>query len=163
MNFTLKMTRVKRFDQRAARNRDRVRKYRTWRKLKADHDKYIHDQIYNAGDVRIGRIPEEIFEHDSQHGNSKIDKANEITDKLKYWAMHHRITQTALNDILSILKFAGLEFLPKDSRTLMATPVKVPIGVLSNGKIWYNGVQKCLEEVLGRISANMSITLGCFQ
>lgn len=83
----------------------------------------------------------------------------EIKDKIRYWILHHRIAKTAVNDLLSILLSAGLSFLPRDSRTLMKTPINLPIDTLSNGKMWYCGIKKCLEHVLAGMQRNLAVTL----
>lgn len=153
------MGRVKRFDPKAVKNRARVKKHRDWKKFRAIHEKHILDQMFSEENDDYDRIFDEFPGNDSHHENPLVDKATEISDKLKYWSVHHRITAVAMCDLLCILRFAGLEFLPKDSRTLMGTPVHVPIHILSNGKMWYNGIQKCLEYALDKISNNMSITL----
>lgn len=152
------MVRVKRFDQKAVKNRARVRKHRDWKKSKSIHEKYIRDQIFTE-DNNSYEMFDEFIVNGSHDENPKIDKATEITDKLKYWCAHHRITAVAMCDLLCILRFAGLAFLPKDNRTLMGTPVKVPIHTLSNGKLWYNGIAACLQNALDKISTDMSITL----
>lgn len=146
---------VKKTDFKAVKNRARVEKHRSWKKRKDIHEKYIRDQIYDEDDV----CDSEIFENDSNGNNFEIDKATEISDKLKYWSVHHRITAMAMNDLLSVLRCAGLAYLPKDSRTLMDTPINVPIHTLSKGKLWYNGVKTCLEHALDGISCNMHVTL----
>lgn len=150
------MGRVLRIDNKALKNRARVRKYRSWKKLKAIHEKYINDQISNEEEEDCS---DEIVENISPNDGSNVDKATEISDKLKYWCVHHRITATAMNDLLAILQFVGLNFLPKDTRTLLGTPTNVPIQILTNGKLWYNGVKTCLENALDKISCNILITL----
>lgn len=153
------MGKVNKNDHKAAKNRARVRKHRHWKKNKVIHEKYIHDEIFTEENVCSDSILKEIFENNSQQRDSKIDKATEISDKLKYWCVHHRITSMAINDLLHILRFAGLSMLPKDSRTLMETPVHVPIQTLTNGKLWYNGIKTSLLSALGKILHDISITL----
>lgn len=41
----------------------------------------------------------------------------------------------------------------------MFTPVKVPINILSKGKLWYHGIWKCVENALGNIQRSLTITL----
>lgn len=153
------MGRVKSLDQKAVKNRARVRKYRNWIKAKAIHEKYIRDQIFSENNDRYETSFDGVSVNELSDENATLDKASEISDKLKYWCAHHRITAMAMNDLLLILRFAGLEFLPRDCRTFMGTPVYVPIHALSNGKLWYYGVKKSLEGALDKISNDISITL----
>lgn len=153
------MARVKQFDKKSVRNRVNVANYRKKQKLRAIHEKYVYDQIYSRKDVAIEKTSDAIFGQSLENGFLNINKETETANKLRRWAAHHRITKTALNDLLLILIFAGLNFLPKDSRTFLITPVKVPIDVLSKGKLWYYGVKKCLETVFAQISRDLSIIL----
>lgn len=155
------MAKVKRFDKKSVRIRANVRNYRRRQKLKALHEKYVYDRIYTEK-YNDKDVPVEPFGHDSSLEADLADlpeRATEITDKLKYWAVQHRITKMALNDLLRIQRFAGLHFLPKDSRTLMGTPVNVPINILSKGKLWYYGVEKCLGNVFNKLSRDVTVTL----
>lgn len=150
------MPKRKRFDPKSQKNRERVKKFRDFQKLKSIHEKKIFEKIH-SNPVFNSEYNEQI--DDSNDEAQRVDKATEIKNKLIRWAINHRITKIATNDLLSILKFAGLNFLPKDSRTLLRTDVNTPITHLSNGKMWYNGVKKCLENVLCKISSNISVTL----
>lgn len=152
------MTRVKKTDHKAVRARFRVQNRRNFIKLKAAHEKYILEQIVSkcndSGVTSQTYGPDIHFDH-----LDKVDEGTEISNKLRYWAVHHRITKKALNDLLHILRGNGMTFLPKDSRTFMRTPVHVPISTLDKGKMWYNGVKNCLDKTLIGIPNDMSITL----
>lgn len=149
------MGRVKNFDHKAVQNRARVQKHRNFRKLKNIHEKIVNDEIYSRrNDNVFAEFPPE-----NEEEFPNVDKGTEIKDRITHWAIHHRISKTALNDLLAIFIFAGFSFLPKDSRTLMRTPVNVPIDILSNGKMWYCSIQKCLQHVLTGIQRNVSLTL----
>lgn len=145
------MPAIRLYDERSLNNRARVRKYRNFRKLKSIHEKKISEKL-NSNEFR-----DNIFS-DINDAN-KIDKEFAVKHKLRYWSVHHRVSKTALSDLLSILRYAGLVFLPKDGRTLMGTPIKVPIVNLDNGKLWYHGIRKCLENVLIGLDRDISITL----
>lgn len=101
---------------------------------------------------------------ENAHTNSEIlddlSDMSEFQSKLKCWATNHRISARAISELLKILIFAGFTFLPKDSRTFMKTPCNVQIQELSNGaRMWYNGIEKCLRNVLSNISRDNSLTL----
>lgn len=153
------MARVKCFSQKAVKTRARVKKHRYFQKLKAIHENKIYEQVYSNENAHIDKVFGDCFAHSSIENLPTVDKSTEIKDKIKYWAVNHRISKTALNDLLAILIFAGFSFLPRDSRTLMGTATNVPIKMLSNGKMWYCGIKKCLEHVFNGIRRNISIFL----
>lgn len=152
----------------AIKHRARVRKYRTLKKIRLEHEIHIQNQIQSI-EIEKENVCDDINEkstdgeEESEDDDSKlsqdVDKSIEFMIKLRFWAVQHRITHSAINDLLSILIFGGFFFLPRDSRTLMETPKKIEIIAVSNEKFWYNGVQTCLEMILSRISCDISITL----
>lgn len=152
------MAKIKRVDQKAVNNRNRVKKYRNIRRLKRLHEKNIHEQsnkIISENNAVSGN-----HSGDLTHQNlSNDDIPTEIKNKIRYWTLSHRITRTALNELLSILSFSGFSFLPRDSRTLMCTPISVPIKILSVGKLWYNGIRNCLQNIFDGIQQDIEITL----
>lgn len=153
------------FSLRAAKNRARVRKSRILKKKKILHENHIREQIYSIKEAHFeeigNHIDQETFANEDKNERigDDIDQSVEFIDKLRYWAMHHRITHSAINDLLAILIFGGFTFLPRDSRTFMGTPTKVDITTVTNGKMWYYGVQKCLQITLSTIRHNVSATL----
>lgn len=82
---------------------------------------------------------EHIFDEESDK-NAACEELFDFKDELQNWAVKHRITKRASNDLLAILNRAGFGYLPRDSRTLMKTPVFVDICELSKGKLWYRGL-----------------------
>lgn len=148
------MAKINLCDQNRITNRNRVRNHRFKQHLKKVHNVRINERVKHLNSV---------FE------NVECDVTNEkptdeeiptkLKDDLRIWVINHRITRSALSDLLVILISAGFCFLPKDARTLMATPVKVPIDILSNGKLWYFGIQQCIKNVFAEIRNNIEITL----
>lgn len=145
------MARIKYFDQKSIKNRARVKKHRYFQKIRTIHEENIYKKLHSNTSSHTDGVFNNSFE--------PSDKATEIKNKIIQWALHYRIARIAVNDLLSILLSAGLSFLPRDSRTLMATPANVKIDILSNGKMWYCGIKKCLEHALTGIQQSMSITL----
>lgn len=148
------MGKVKYYDSKSEMNRNRVKKCRAKQKLRREHEKRVKSMmdIFNGEEVK-----------ESVHVQTKNDIDDDDTStfkhKLKCWVVNHRISARALNDLLVILIFAGFSFLPKDSRTFMATPSKLLIHVLNNGKMWYNGIKKCMENIFINLSREISVTL----
>lgn len=152
------MGRVINFDRNSVKNRARVRKHRYIKRAMAIHEQYIQDQMFIEENNRCDTTINGFSLFDSCTNSDQRDESCELSDKLKHWCVDHRITAMAMNGLLSILRLAGLD-LPKDCRTFMGTPTNVPIRELSNGKMWFNGVQKSVEYTIGNISNDMSITL----
>lgn len=148
----------------ASKNRARVRKHRILKQMKATHESHIREEIYSMQQLNCEEMCKQFDEKDDDEDNeylqhNTIDKSIEFMDRLRFWAAHHRITHSAIGDLLKILIFGGLAFVPKDSRTFMRTPRNVEIRKLSNGKLWYHGIQNSLENVMPLIHRNGSITL----
>ncbi|XP_050519447.1 uncharacterized protein LOC126893377 [Diabrotica virgifera virgifera] len=69
-------------------------------------------------------------------------------EKLRHWAVKNGIAHTHLNELLDILLSFGISGLPKDARTLVATPKLITTTKMSNGgEFWYNGIEKCLKNI----------------
>lgn len=82
-------------------------------------------------------------------------------EKLRRWSLKYNISKRAINELLIILISFGMHWLPKDSRTLLSTPRSIDMINLSNGKIWYNGIQKNLQMIFVNLNADININL-CF-
>lgn len=151
------MARANTFNKRAENNRNRVRKYRYSQKLKAIHEKKIYEGMYSK------TIDTEILLNSSLPNDNCIkhcdDKVSEIKSKIIKWVLDHRIAKFLVANLLKILNFAGLTFLPKDSRTLLHTPVAVPIKNLTNGQLWYNGIEQSMKNIFAGLDRDVSITL----
>lgn len=156
------MARIRYFDEKSVKNRNRVRLFRYNKKMKTIHNNQVHERMKILTDNQMNF--NSLNDHDPNEKKfdrqmTDIDEATELKDKLRIWIVNHRITTRAVKDLLSILRCAGHSFLPKDCRTLMKTPTKVPIDILSNGKLFYYGIQKCLGNVLANIQQDIIITL----
>lgn len=149
-------------------NRNRVRKHRKKMKLLNEYENAVHLEMDKKNCEQNRSISENlkiininIADHDQKENEKKFD----LTNSLQNWAIKHRITHMAIKDLLLVLNCAGIsssEFgksLPKDSRTVMKTPARVEIKTLTHGKLWYYGVQKCLENIFKNINRDVTITL----
>lgn len=146
------MPKRKLFDEKAEKNRNRVNLCRLRKKIKSVHSSKVQQRINSINEQQIG-VHGHMNNHQSDitvkspEKNSCFD-ATEFKDRLRLWASNHNISAEAINGLLAILIWAGFSFLPKDSRTLKKTPPKVPIDILSNGKLFYFGINACLIKVL---------------
>ena len=67
-------------------------------------------------------------------------------EDLRNWALLNRISHSAQNSILNILKNHGFGYLPKDARTLLRTPPVVnTVRMGKSGKFWYHGLENNLK------------------
>lgn len=100
------MTRITNFSLKAVKTRKRVQKFRKLKKLREAYERqFIEDDIeLNCGDSLNG------FDRAS---DSLPSSSFCLKEKLRIWAVQHRITKSAVNDLLSILIIAGFAFLPK--------------------------------------------------
>lgn len=161
------MGKIKHFDEKAQKNRARVRKCRQLKKIRLSHENHVRErmstQSFKTDDVFDEQIPSNRQENSHTNSETSFDDLSDLSEfqsKLKCWAINNRISAKAINELLKILIFAGFSFLPKDSRTFMKTPSNVQIQEMSDGsRMWYHGVEKCLRNALSNISRNISLTL----
>lgn len=137
------MARIRTNSRLQVQNRERVRKYRIIKKLRKNHEDHVRAQIQQ---LKPPTFDSEI--HEPRSTDDGVEKNDfDIRARLRIWAVTHRITHMAINDLLTILILAGFASLPRDSRTLMHTPVSVNITTLTNGKFWYQGLRECLGNI----------------
>lgn len=96
---------------------------------------------------------------------SKSNEAKDLPSQLKHWAtVEHKIPHNALDSLLKILNPLCPE-LPRDSRTLLNTPMTIPSISLQSGELVHIGLihQKRAQLKLYRVTnfANREILL-CF-
>lgn len=78
-------------------------------------------------------LPNIYIHHDAEDAD---EHSTEFSNKLRFWAKTHKITDAAINDLLSILIADGMTFLPADSKTFMTAPAtKVDMPTVSTGKL----------------------------
>lgn len=83
----------------------------------------------------------------------RTEQNSSLADKLRAWALEFNVTKRAISSLLKLLKCSGMNYLPKDSRTLLQTPRMIHIENIAGGKycswdlVWYGKT-----EMLTRIS-----------
>lgn len=142
-------------DEKKRKNRECVRKHRMKKKIKLIHERAVQERIDALN--RIESMDEEVKKIPVV--SRSIESVSDFNDQLRYWAVNHRITARAINDLLRILILAGFSSLPKDSRTFMRTPRSLEIIACSNGKMWYNGLKKNIETLFFNVNRHMTLTL----
>lgn len=93
------------------------------------------------------------METNSSHNSQLNDK------EIGKWALKFRISHSALNHLLNLLRNAGHKNLPKDARTLLNTPRKVSIVSFEHGKYWHNGLRSSLNNILTNTNEIKDIAL----
>lgn len=96
-------------------------------------------------------IVEEKDEEIGEEIEESIDEQLSLLEDLRFWSLSNKITISAINDLLQILRSHGKTQLPKDGRTLLATPGSVNIMEMGAGKFWYNGIRQNLQNALFKI------------
>lgn len=145
-------------------NRNRVRKHRQKKKLLNAYENDVHSKINEINRDQNNSTSENQNNNNIFADNRDVRHKFNIENALQIWALKHRVTHMAMNDLLSILNSAGVSSqigkpLPKDSRTILKTPTHVDIQNLTDGKLWYYGVQKCIENIFKNINRDINITL----
>jgi hypothetical protein len=74
---------------------------------------------------------------------------------LASWAIKHNITQSALSDLLKLLKNHGHAVLPSDGRTLLGTPRRTLIREVKPGFYWHAGLENGLVSCLSQSKYNL--------
>lgn len=172
IGFHFIMAKIRNQSIQAKKTRERVRKCRKKKKSKKLHEERVAQMIANASKSNFNDSDTSQTSSNGTFGVNNSDILNEnlnrddsvdisydMKEKLRIWAVKHRISHLAIGHLLSILKCAGFSYLPKDARTLMQTPTTVQIASLQSGKLWYQGIRKCLEHVLNKCNKSIEITL----
>lgn len=153
------MGKIKQFNKKSEMNRIRVRNFRHRQKVKSSYEIQVREQIsmLNIESNTVSTDP--VNDDNCEKHAYETESTTIFKDKLKCWAVNHRISASAINDLLVILIFAGFTFLPKDSRTFMSTPSNLTIQVLNKGKFWYYGLQKCITDLFANLCRDITVTL----
>lgn len=92
-------------------------------------------------------------EDQDEYNDDRAHKNQVFVKELRLWALKNKITHVALNELLQTLRKTTDFYLPKDSRTLLKTPIGVGKELLSvaGGQLWYQGIENCLRQFFGDI------------
>lgn len=128
--------------------RYRVRKYRLKQKIMKQRENLIKTQLCSHENSNISKTTQ-----------PEKKESSSLQTKLRLWAIDHRVTAGAINDLLKILISCGLIWLPADYRSLLQTPRNIQITQVANGKFWYNGITNNLKSVFSSLNRDVSISL----
>lgn len=113
----------------AIQNRNRVNFHREWKKLLTKNS--TQNIVQSVSSRNIGNIVQNEF-----HGHAQIDKQSSTREKLRRWALKFNISKCAVTELLKILISVGMNWLPRDSRSLLETPRLIELATLTKGKLW---------------------------
>jgi hypothetical protein len=94
---------------------------------------------------------EDIFQSDDELGLS--DEC--LGFELARWAINNNISNSSVNDLLHILR-PFHPTLPRDSRTLNATPRTIDVTEFQNGEYHHVGIKNCLQNLVNKGSLDMN-------
>lgn len=137
----------------AKQNRIRVKFHRDYNRI------LIKDSIRNI--TQANSLTDRQISNSSQSQTQYVHEKKQLScrEQIRRWALKYNISKCAVSALLKVLISIGLNFLPKDSRSLFQTQRYVELSTLSNGKIWYQGVARNLDMIFADLKTNMKISL----
>lgn len=144
------MPRISKNTNKAEQTRNRVRIFRGVQSILKNERNLDRSKL----NQNTSQIPQAVNFTKCQKSTQKS-----LSDQLKSWVLDYHLTQRAVSKLLKILKSCGMSYLPKDCRTLMATPKTIAIEKIAGGQLWYNGIEKELSTIFSKSNSNLSIQL----
>lgn len=135
-------------------NNRRVNFHRRVKTYLADQQKNVRKRYNN---INNEYKPKNVFESEPRKGENLSQYAS--VDMLRAWALKHNITRNAICELLTILIALGMNWLPKDARTLLSTPTSSETAVVANGVMWYNGIENNLRRIFRSINTELTLKL----
>lgn len=131
--------------------RHRVRKYRMRKAAWKERQSLVKYKLCNSVNIPNN----ESFSKSVPYQ----EETNSLLEKLRTWAKNHNIGTVAITDLLKILIWFGITWLPSDYRSFYETPRHVQIYNHANGKMWYNGIRKFLQQIFSTLTRDICISL----
>lgn len=148
------MPKILKNTKKAIETRNRVRFFRGVQSIMA-HDSAA---LLNVNGLRKKMINQEEILH-NERSTSSNNRLLNLSSDLRTWAIEKNIKKRAVTALLKILRSAGINTLPKDSRSLLETPRKVVIVDQAGGKYWHNGLENCLVQAFSNLSSNLTVEI----
>lgn len=130
-------------------NEERQKMSKLLRNIEETNSKVINSQSIEQLTTQLSS--------NTDHGGTPT--LNQCSNKLRSWVIRHNVTRRTVNDLLIILSEFGLNWLPKDSRSLCKTPKVVKIISTSNGKYWYHGIETNIRHIFSNLIENITLKL----
>ncbi len=78
-----------------------------------------------------------------------LDVETDITSSIKNWSTRHKITQSALSDLLKVLhQHSCFKHFPQDARSFLSTPRKTEVTRVEPGQYIHFGMKSTLSKLL---------------
>lgn len=121
------MAKVKKNNPKAIRNRERVNFHRKWKTILREEFQTINRPNHQNQNANVTSERDE-----GKKEEEKVDSR----EQLRRWALKYNVSKRAVSELLIILISLGMNWLPKDSRSLFATPRHIEMTNLTYGKLW---------------------------
>lgn len=121
------MARAEKKSRNANQVRNRVKFHRRLRSILERENQLTNVNCHQNKNIDQEELKQERTENETMASN----------ERLRRWALKYNISKRAISELLTILISLGMNWLPKDSRTLLSTPRHVEMSNLTNGKLWY--------------------------
>lgn len=133
----------------AKQTRARVKHYRDYNKILIRES--IRDMIQ----------PNAVVNHRPVNVRQEVQDDGKMgsREQLRRWALSYNVSKRAVTALLKILISLGMTWLPRDSRSLFETPRQIELFALSNGRMWYNGIERNLQMIFANLNVSLSISL----
>jgi len=140
--------------------------YERGQRIQADHvtNEELDEVSEDADQVMVsdrGASVEDLSDEINYEGSQNDELASESSDslyeqaveadlavELATWATNHKITRSATNDLLVILRNQGHDYLPKDQRTLQKIPSEIESFDKCGGKYIYFGIDNGIQQII---------------
>lgn len=91
---------------------------------------------------------------------TRLDQRANLISSIRQWATEFQISQAALHSLTHILNETLDLNLPKDPRTIMATPRSLDLQQIDEtGSYWHQGLEVCLRTTLEKIQRPATVSL----
>jgi len=140
--------------------------YERGQRIQADHvtNEELDEVSEDVDQVMVsdrGASVEDLSDEINYEGSQNDELASESSDslyeqaveadlavELATWATNHKITRSATNDLLVILRNQGHDYLPKDQRTLQKIPSEIESFDKCGGKYIYFGIDNGIQQII---------------
>lgn len=138
------MGKVKRVNNKAKQNSDRVKLNRDWKSIMFKENQ-SNQNVNHSNDFLFNASTSSSSFQAQQNTHTNLSDVSDVRERLRRWALKYNISKCAVIDLLKILICLGMNDLPRDSRSLFETPRSIDMSSLTNGKLWY--VFFCIREL----------------
>lgn len=123
------------------------------------------DSMFNTSNTLLQDTEEFNFQRcsDNISFHQSNQSCSEPSDALTVWAINHKITHTALTDLLKTLNPFFNNCLPLDARTLLNTPQKYTIKDVKPGSYFHFGLENCLKRLISHCSTSELLNSTCLE